>query len=41
VEMLKELQELTLDAISVDDFDPSELVAASFAQKPAARHQAA
>ena len=33
VDMLKELHELTLDAISVDDFDPSELVAASFAKK--------
>ena len=41
VQMLKELHEITLDAISVDDFDPSELVAASFAQPPAARGQTA
>ena len=41
VEVLKELQAITLDAISVDDFDPSELVAASFAQKNALRSQAA
>ncbi len=41
VQMLKELHEITLDAISVDDFDPSELVAASFVQPPAARGQTA
>ena len=41
VEILKELHALTLDAISVDDFDPSELVAASFVQKPGSRSQAA
>ena len=41
VQMLKELHEITLDAISVDDFDSSELVAASFAQPPAARGQTA
>ena len=33
VEILKELNELTLDAISVDDFDPAELVAASYAKQ--------
>ena len=41
VQMLKELHEITLDAISVDDFDPSELVAASFAQPATARGQTA
>lgn len=41
VELLQELQALTLDAISVDDFDPAELVAASFAQQPAKHSKAA
>ena len=41
VELLQELAEITLDAISVDDFDPAELVAASHAQNPSARNQAA
>ena len=41
VEMLKELHELTLDAISVDDFDSSELVAASYVKKADKAHRAA
>lgn len=41
VEMMRELQALTLDAISVDDFDPAELVAASFVEKNESRSQAA
>ena len=41
IELLKELQELTLDAISVDDFDPSELVAASFAKANKSKEKAA
>lgn len=41
VALLQELHALTLDAISVDDFDPSELAAASFVQKPAPRSKAA
>ncbi len=41
VEMLHELQALTLDAVSVDDFDPSELVAASFAPESVRRDKAA
>lgn len=41
VELLQELHALTLDAISVDDFDPAEMVAASFVQKPESRSKAA
>ncbi|HTD29693.1 MAG TPA: acyl-CoA dehydrogenase, partial [Xanthomonadaceae bacterium] len=38
---LEELRVMTLDAISVDDFDPSELVAAAAQQKPRSVFRAA
>ncbi len=41
VALMHEGHALTLDAISVDDFAPSELVAASFAQQPAKHSKAA
>ena len=41
VDILRELNEITLDAISVDDFDPSELVAASLAKRQGGKRHAA